>query len=299
MDTLNEKTHNRTIILADLGLLLVALFWGGGFVAGKFALTGVTPLNSMAYRYLGATLVMVFFCFRKFKLMNKKTLLCGGGIGLLIFSGCLLQTIGLQYTTPGKQSFIISLYTVMVPLLSWIIVKTKPSKRILVAAVIALLGISLLTLTDDLTIGFGDFLTFIFAITFSLQVVFIGIFMKDMDAGLFTFVQLAVTAILSLIALLIFDTPANLLTLSAPCLMGLIYLMTFNTAFAFLLQNTCQKYAPTNHTAIILSSEAVFGTIFAITLAAEIFTGRMVIGCILMFIAIGAAELPTKKKPEN
>lgn len=296
MDLNTAKKQKRNIIMADIGLLLVALFWGGGFVAGKFALQDMGPQNIMAYRYVGAALIMACFCIRKLKFLNKKMILCGTIIGFLMFLGNTLQTIGLQYTTPGKQSFIISLYTVLVPLLSWLILKTKPSKTIIAAAVLALVGIALLTLKDDFTIGLGDFLTLIFAVTFSLQVVLIGIFMKDMDAMLFTFLQIAAAAVFSAITALLLADGESLLDMRASALCGLLYLMTFNTAFAFLLQNLCQRFAPANHTAIILSTETVFGTIFAIALTGEIFRGRMIIGCGMMLAAIVIAELPAKKK---
>ena len=296
MDINEQKKHKRNVVMADIGLFFVALFWGGGFVAGKFALEAMEPLNITAYRYAGAAVVMVFFCLRKFKLTSKKMILCASFIGFLMFAGNTLQTIGLQYTTPGKQSFIISLYTVLVPLLSWMILKVRPSKKIIIAAFIALLGISLLTLTDDLTIGFGDFLTFIFAVTFSLQVVFIGIFMRDMDPTMFTFFEVASAAVFSVIAALIFESPQHVHTLPLAPMLGLLYLVFFNTVFAFLLQNLCQRFAPANHTAIILSTETVFGTFFAVTLANEVFTSRMIAGCVLMFVAIGIAEFPARKK---
>lgn len=289
-------SERKKTIAADVGLIFVALFWGGGFVAGKFALEGFSPLILNAYRYIGAAAVMALFSFRKLKYITKKMVVCGSIIGFLMFLGNALQTIGLQYTTPGKQSFIISLYTVLVPLLSWCILKVKPSKKIIAAAFLGLAGIALLTLRSDFTVGLGDFLTFLFAVTFSLQVVLIGIFMKEMDPMLFSFLEIAAAALFSVAAALFWDSPQNLLEVGAVPLAGLIYLITFNTSFAFSLQNVCQRLAPPNHTAILLSTETVFGTIFAITLAGEVFRGRMIWGCILMFAAIVTAEFPERKK---
>ena len=162
-----------------------------------------------------------------------------------------------------------------------------------------MIGIALLTLRDDLTIGLGDFLTFIFAITFSIQVILISRIVKDMDATLFCFLQLAVTAVFSVITAIFAGEAADFSQMPVTALMGLGYLITFNSAFAFLLQNLCQQYAPPDHTAIILSTETVFGTIFAVTLAGEIFRGRMILGCILMFTAIIIAEFPAGKKRKN
>lgn len=294
MDLEKEKRQKRNIIMADAGLFLVALFWGGGFVAGKFVLREMDPMTLLAYRYVGAMLVLFCFSVRKLRKINKKMVLCASLIGLLMFAGNMVQTIGLQYTTPGKQSFIISTYTFLVPLFSWVGLKVKPSKRIIAAALIALAGIALLTLKDDLTIGLGDFLTFLFAIAFSIQVILIGIFVKDMDATLFCFLQVAAATVFSIIGAVCAGQPQNALDLSIVPMAALVYLMVFNSAFAFLLQNLCQRFAPPNHTAIILSTETVFGTIFAVTLTGEVFRGRMVLGCILMFAAIITAEVPVK-----
>lgn len=299
VDIDQERKQKKTVIMANIGLLFVALFWGGGFVAGKFALQGMEPLNITAYRYVGATVLMACFCVKKFRLINLKMILGGSLVGFLVFLGNVLQTIGLQYTTPGKQSFIISLYTVMVPLLSWLILRIRPPKKIIVAAAIALLGISLLTLKDDLTIGWGDFLTFLFAIAFSIQVILLGVFMKNMDANMFTFVEIASAAVFSVLTALIFGQPESFMDMGLVPMLALIYLMSFNTTFAFLVQNRCQSIAPPNYVAILLSSETVFGTFFAIALAGEVFSGRMVIGCILMFVAIFIAVAPSRKKKES
>ena len=187
---LNEQNalQRKNTIISDIGLILVALFWGGGFVAGKFALIGITPLNQMAYRYLGACFIVFLFCIRKLGcLKNKKLVICGILCGANMFIGNSLQTIGLQYTTPGKQSFITSMYILLIPLITWLVSKKRPSNTILSAAVIGFIGIAFITMTEDLTIGKGDLMTFALAITFSAQVVFISMVVKDVDAMVLEF----------------------------------------------------------------------------------------------------------------
>ena len=295
--TKQEAAGKRNTILADLGILFVALFWGGGFVAGKFALTAMPPMTLMAYRYVGAAVIVFVFSLKKLKqLKDKKLLLSAVICGLLMFGGNSLQTIGLQYTTAGKQSFITSLYILLVPLISWAVFKTRPARNILVAAVLGFAGIALITLTDQLTIGKGDLMTFGLALSFSAQMIFTSRVVKNVDAMLLTLIQLIVTGSLSAAAALIFEdpvTPAAILSLPAAGLAGLVYLMTFNSAFAFLLQNICLRFAPVTHAAIILSLETVFGTIFAVVIAGEVFSGRMIVGCALMFLAIGITEFST------
>lgn len=291
-----EQLDKKKVIRADIGLLFVAIFWGGGFVAGKFALTDMGPVTLMAYRYGFSTLAMLPFCFRRLKCIDKRMLISGGIIGTIMFIGNSLQTIGLQWTTAGKQTFIISLYTVIVPIIMWIFLKQRPGKNIAVAALMAVCGISLLTLNENLSIGVGDFMTFIFAIGFSTQIVLISVFMKDMDPMAFTFVQIAVAGTWSILAGIFFGSHESVFAIGTESLMGLLYLVFFNTVFAFILQNNCQKIAPPKHVAILISLEVVFGTAFAVTIGGEHFTTRMIIGCIIMFAAIIVSKLPTRAK---
>lgn len=254
---------DKKVILAEIGILFVAMFWGMGFVSAKYVLADMGPFDLMAYRY-GLAFVVMFFCaIRHLKALNKATLKAGALIGSMMFFGNMLQTIGLQYTTPGKQTFIICMYTVLVPLLSWVFFKEKAPKNMIIAAIIAFIGIGLLTLKDDLTIGLGDGLTFIFAISFSLHVILVGRFMKDdMDPMAFALVQIGMCAIWSILAGFIFGDGAKLTDLSFGGVLGMLQLVFLNTTFAFILQNTCQKIAPANHTAILMSTETVFGTFF-------------------------------------
>lgn len=297
---IQQNNTKRNVIIADIGLLLVALFWGGGFVAGKFGLTILAPLTLTAYRYMGASAVLFIFCLNKLQhFKNKKVWIYGLFCGVNMFIGNSMQTIGLLYTTAGKQSFIVSLYILLVPLLSWIILRKKPANSVIIAAVIGFAGIGLITLTDDFTVGKGDLMTFVLSLTFSAQMIFTAAVVKNIDATVFTFVQLLVVGLMSSAAAMIWETPvtpAEVAGMALPGILGLLYVMTFNSAFAFLLQNICLRFAPANHAAILLSLETVFGTIFAVTVAGEVFSSRMIVGCALMFLAIGIVEAGTLRR---
>lgn len=71
---------------------------------------------------------------------------------------------------------------------------------------------------------------------------------------------------------------------------GALYLGVFSTTLAFLVQTICQKRVDGIKTAIILSTEAVFGTLFSIILLHEVVTGRMIIGSMIIFTSIIMSE---------
>lgn len=283
---------NKKIILADIGLLLLAIIWGAGFVAGKIALQSITPFYLNTYRYLGASIFLLLFSHSQLKYTNRQTLKYSVLIGFCMFIGNTVQTIGLQYTTPAMQSFIVSSYTVIVPFISWILLKEKPSRQTVFAAILAMLGIGILTLNRNLSMGFGDLLTLIFAFTFSLQIVFTGVLTKKLNVMLYTLFSLSTAGLLSFFFALIFEEPILLSSISHRSFLGLFYLAILNTAIAFFIQNVTQRYAPATHAALLMSLETVFGTIFAILLIGEVFPLQKIIGCIIMFIAIIVSKLP-------
>ena len=60
---------------------------------------------------------------------------------------------------------------------------------------------------------------------------------------------------------------------------------------AYFLQTIAQKYTQSTHTAIILSLEAVFGSIISMIVLKELFTMKMIIGCVSILSAILIIEL--------
>ena len=50
--------------LANITLFLVAIIWGGGFVAGKMAISGTTPFAVLVYRF-GVSALLTFVVFFK------------------------------------------------------------------------------------------------------------------------------------------------------------------------------------------------------------------------------------------
>ena len=68
-----------------------------------------------------------------------------------------------------------------------------------------------------------------------------------------------------------------------------------------------QKYTNSTHAAIILSLEAVFGSLLSILILGDNFTSLMFLGCLIIFMGILTAEtkwsflkpLFLKTKPEN
>jgi drug/metabolite transporter (DMT)-like permease len=60
------KEQEKSLI-ADMSMVLVALLWGGGFIAVKDALNTISPLYIMALRFSFASAIMALIFFKKLK----------------------------------------------------------------------------------------------------------------------------------------------------------------------------------------------------------------------------------------
>ncbi|WP_102401681.1 DMT family transporter [Haloimpatiens massiliensis] len=294
------KVEKRKNLIADLSLLLVAMLWGGGFVVVKDALNSITPFYIMAMRFSLSFLLMCLVFWKKVKKISKKDLIGGSVIGIFLFLAFAFQTIGIQYTTAGKQAFLTAIYVVEVPFLCWIVIKKKPDNYSIAAAFLAFLGIGMLTMHGNLKINLGDALTLVCSVFFAAQIIAIGFYAEKLDPIVLTVIQFGVAAILSYIFALIFEP--KLSYLSTDAMLSIVYLSVFSTLIAFLVQNIAQKYTSSTHAAIILSLESFFGCLFGVIFLGEELTVKIIIGCVFIFLSIITAETRWdffKKKQKN
>ena len=83
---------------------------------------------------------------------------------------------------------------------------------------------------------------------------------------------------------------------SMESLLAVLYLGIVSTTITYLLQTVSQKYVDETKSAIILSMEAVFGTIFSVILLHETVTVRMKTGSVLILAAVLVSEVSFSKK---
>lgn len=274
----------------EIGLFTIAIIWGSGFIGTKLALDGgLSTVQTLTLRFFIASLILGIIFYKKIKEnISKESLIAGALLGLFSFVGFATQTLGLVYTTVSKNAFITAVNVVIVPFIGFILYRRKLDKIGVMCSFMALVGIAVLSLEADLSINFGDFLTFICAIGFAFHIFFTGEFSKKYNSYVLTVTQFVVAFLLSLIMQIV--TGETNLNATPVGFMGALYLGIFSTAIGFLLQTICQSKVDQTRAAIILSTEAVFGTIMSVIIFHEILTIRMIVGCIIIFTSIIIAE---------
>ncbi len=275
--------------LAIAGLIAVTVIWGGGFVASDMALESLRPFQIMTIRFLLASLLMGTASIRKLKGMKSGEIRAGILMGAALFVGFAFQIVGLQYTTPSKNAFLTALNVVMVPFIAFVILKKKVGARSIAGAVMAIVGVGLLSLEKNLTLGIGDALTLVCAAGFAFQIFFTSEFVKKYRAVALNFVQMLTAVLLSFVSLFLFQETEFHVT--AKGWLSVLYLGVISTALCYLLQTASQKYVDETKAAIILSMESVFGTLFSILILHEQVTLRMVCGCVIILVAVIVSNL--------
>ena len=283
-------------MLADLGLLYCAVFWGMSFPAMKI-LVGFYPACWLLFMRFSVGALMIYVFFHKRINESFREVFKGGVIiSVLLFMAITTQTIGLRYIGGGRSAFISATYVLMVPFMIWGIEKKFPGLLTILAAVLCVWGMYLLTGDDSGGESlWGDFLTVICAVMFAVQVIAISRYAHDSDPIALSFVEFVSFAGMSLLSSLIFESPAEYLSYNG--LTELIFTIIFATFGCYMVQIIAQKYAEPSHATIIMSLESVFGLLSSIIFLNESVTIRMLTGCAMIFIAVMISELsPSSEK---
>lgn len=278
--------------IGELGLAVVAIIWGSGFVASAVSLEHFTPYQILAIRFLIGVILLSLVFFKKLKNIKKSTIIKGSIIGVFLYLAFALQTVGLVYTTPSKNAFLTAVNVVIVPFIAFFIFKRKMDKFELFGALLAIIGIGVLSLKFSGGVNFGDFLTLLCAVAFAFHIFCTAQFVKDEDPVLLTVIQMAAATVLGFIVVF-FKGETNFVA-NFEGVSAVLYLGVFSTTIAFLLQTVAQKYTTETKAAIILSTEAFWGMIFSIIILSEVLTAKMAIGATLILAAIIISETKLK-----
>lgn len=285
-------------------LLITALIWGSAFVAQSIGMDYIGPFTFSAARNVIAIIVLmpVILLFtdkrddgtyppiwQQLK-PDAITLTGGAWCGLTLGIADTLQQVGITMTTAGKAGFITAIYIVLVPLMGFFIGRKVP--RIIVFCVIlAMTGFYFLCINGDFEIAFGDLLVFFCAIFFALHILVIDHFLlKKAHSIKMSWVQFAIAFLFSATLTILFESPTASMLWDAKW--PILYAGGLSSGVAYTLQIVGQKYTEPTTATLILSLEAVFAVLAGWLILGEVMTGKEIVGCVLVFIAVILAQIP-------
>ncbi len=254
---------------AEIYLLVIVIIWGYTFALIKGVIDLIPPYTYLTYRFLLAALILILVFWKRIKEINIMVLKKGSLIGIFLFLGYTLQTVGLKYTTATKAGFITGLSVVLVPIISHFFIKEKINRNSVIGVVLAFIGLWFLNYSSSFSFNLGDFLVLLCAVSFAMHIISVGLFSKKLDYVLLAITQITVVFVLSLLMALIFERPAIHLSYSSYIWWSIVITGIFATALAFYMQNKFQRYSTATKTAIIFSGEPIFAAVFAYFLLGE------------------------------
>ncbi|VBB09878.1 Hypothetical protein LUCI_5176 [Lucifera butyrica] len=283
---------------SNLLLLLAAAIWGLAFVAQRVGMEHVGPFtfNGVRFALGGFSLIPLLLYSNRQLSENKDTgrsfwngAQAGVLAGTVLFIAASLQQIGLIYTTAGKAAFITSLYIVLVPIAGIFLLNQRISVSTWSGCALALLGLYFLSVKEQFSIAYGDFLELAGALFWTAHILLIDRFARRMDALKLAFFQFITCSFLSLATALWFETitPGSLWQAGLPIFYGGV----FSVGIAYTLQIIGQKNSAPSHAAILLSMETVFAALGGFMLLDERLGAKELLGCAFIFAGMLLSQL--------
>lgn len=276
---------------AEIMLIFVSFIWGAGFIVTKSAIDeGLGAVYIMSLRlFISAFFVMLLCIYKKVKITRKAI---EGGIvtGFFLSTAFIAQTWGLVYTTPIKNSLFTGLSVIFVPYIMSVIFKKKIDKYIIIASILAFIGMAELSGLENFNLtelNIGDILTIICAFLFALHIISTGRYVNEVEPLPLALTQFIVAWLITMVIALFLK---EVKPISTKAFYNIIYLGVFSGFLGFTIQIFAQKVLSPSRTVIIFSLEFVFATIFSILLGYDKLSLSIIIGFISIFSSIIIAE---------
>lgn len=282
-------SDRRRAYLADLGLVGITVIWGSTFVVIKGALSGTGPFEFVALRFVIAFVALAAIFHHRLRRLERGQLWAGLIIGLFLFAGYALQTAGLQFTTASTSAFITGLCVVMVPIVAYVALGQRVGRGVVLAVMLAPIGLWLLTEGQHTSFGIGELLTLGCAGAFAAHITSISAYAARYDAIGLAIVQVGVVAALATIVTLVVEPPIAIPSEAA--LSGAFYTGLLGSALVLGVQTRIQQYTTATHAALVFSLEPVFAAIFAFAFAHETLGTAGLIGAAILVGATVIAEV--------
>lgn len=305
----------RLRLAGDLALLAIAAIWGSTFVAVKDATATFSVLAFLLIRFSVAALALAPFALLPMIRTRRWPRACdwrwGIGAGLLFCGGYVFQTFALRLIDSGRAGFLTGLYVIMVPVLALVLLRYPLTPRVLLATILALIGIVLLGYAPGSDL-LGDGLALLCALCYAGQILVVDRIPGGADWRFIALAQAGVVvavcgALLPVLAS-VYGCEGGLCGALAPfaeaipdaipavALGAAVYTGLLATALALPVQIWAQRTIPPGDAALIFAMEAPFAVVFGVIFLAEIVMPVAALGCGLIFAGMLITTLGKNEK---
>ena len=248
----------------------------------------MSPMNILAVRFILAFLVLAVIFHKKLLACSKNSLKGGLILGVLYTVCMIFEMYGLRLIDSGVSSLIENMAIVMVPIYAAILTRTLPKKKTMLCALLAVIGVGCLSLTQSSCSGggLGIVLMILAALTYAACIMATEKVTQDADPVTVGMLQLGVMGFLSLIVALAsgdFSQQWGMLLL----------LVLLCSCFGFTFQPVGQKYLPAETAAVFTVINPLTASVMGIAVGGEGMSFMKLIGYVLILLALLLYNLKT------
>ena len=291
--------------IGNIALFITALIWGLSFVSQRAGMEYIGPFTFNTIRsFLGALSLIPVICWVKYSKVDARgrrrkrfqrinVAKAGTVCGVALFTAMTIQQYCMQYVTAGKAGFIVALYIIFVPIISMLF-GNKLAKRIIASIFISVIGLYLLCYNGNGNFSIYDLMLLASAFFYGVHIIVVDHFSSKVNAVKMSCVQFLVMGLLSMIPMLLLETPvvSNIIECKVPLFVTGI----LTCGIAYTLQIYGQKHTVPVVASLILCLESVFAVLGGFLIVGETMTAKEIVGCILMITAVIIAN--TKREPK-
>ena len=277
--------------------ILTSILWGSAFVAQDMGMDFIGPHTFNVGRFLvGFLTLLPFFLFLELKkikkknIFNKKAFFYLIVLGFILGVGQALQQISLIYTDVANTGVFTVMYVLIVPFISYFILKKKIHWSVWPAALFCVIGGLLLSELKNISVRYGDALGVLSAFCWALHIIYIRKTVQFFNYPItIAMAQCLIAFLLTILPMVIYEDPlwANIFKDSYE----IIYVGVLSSGLAFLLQTyTLQNLTPAP-AAIIFSLEGMFAAVFAWLILDQFLSEIKILGIFLILVAVMFSQI--------
>jgi drug/metabolite transporter (DMT)-like permease len=273
--------------VATAALVVITAVWGSTFIVVKDAIHRMPVMDFLAWRFVIAALTMLVLRPRSVAALTRAERRRGVVLGLALGVGYVAQTFGLRRTPATVSGFITGLFVVFTPLCAGLLLRKRIPAAAWFAVALATAGLALLSL-HGLSVGTGEAITLICAVSFALHIVGLGEWATSSNAFGLAVLQTGTVGVMSMVA----SAPDTLAPPPDGGVWGAILLTALAaTALAFFVQTWAQAHLQPTRAAVIMTMEPVFAGVFGVAVGGDALGFRTLLGAALVLAAMYLVEL--------
>ena len=284
---------------AKLLLIFVFVARGTSFIFSKTLMQSMSPTSVLAVRFVLAFLILAAVFSKKLLQCSKSSLLGGVILGALYTVCMMFEMYGLRLIDSGVASLIENMAIVLVPVYVAVLTRTMPRRRTILCAVLAVMGVGFLSVTQKNTYGggLGILLIILAAMTYGVCILTTEKVSHNGDPITIGIIQLGTMGMLSLLFSLLRGDFCLPQTGEQWSMMLILVLLC--SCFGFAFQPVGQRYVPAETAAVFTVVNPLTASIMGIAIAGEAVTVPKLVGYVLIFAALLLYNMREGKKPEQ